>query len=97
MEDYVATDQRPLTKCLADVSACDVYVGIFAQRYGYIPPKNNPKKQSITEREFRKAVRKGKHCLVFLLHEDARWPPAHRETGRGAERLEALRRELSTK
>ena len=30
MEDYVATDQRPLAKCLADVAACDVYVGVFA-------------------------------------------------------------------
>jgi hypothetical protein len=30
MEDYVATDQRPLARCLADVEACDLYVGIFA-------------------------------------------------------------------
>jgi Domain of unknown function (DUF4062) len=30
MEDYVATDQRPLVRCLADVEACDLYVGIFA-------------------------------------------------------------------
>ena len=35
MEDYVATDQRPLDKCLADVSACEIYVGIFALRYGF--------------------------------------------------------------
>ena len=38
MEDYVATDERPLDKCLADVVACHLYVGIFAWRYGYIPP-----------------------------------------------------------
>ena len=37
MEDYVAADQRPLAKCLADVAACDLYVGIFAHRYGYVP------------------------------------------------------------
>jgi hypothetical protein len=30
MQDYVATDQRPLARCLADVEACDLYVGIFA-------------------------------------------------------------------
>src|SRR5688572_13889985 len=64
MEDYVATDQRPLDKCLADVARCDVYIGIFAWRYGYIPPNQE---QSITELEFREAVRKGKHCLLFLL------------------------------
>jgi len=34
MEYYVAEDQRPVEKCLADVAACDVYVGVFAWRYG---------------------------------------------------------------
>ena len=32
MEDYVAADERPLDKCLKDVAAADVYVGIFAWR-----------------------------------------------------------------
>ena len=40
MEDYVATDQRPVDKCLADVAACDIYVGILAWRYGYVPADN---------------------------------------------------------
>ena len=31
MEDYVASDQRPLERCLDDVAACDPYVGISAQ------------------------------------------------------------------
>jgi len=57
MEDYVATDQRPLNKCLTDVAAYGIYVGIFAWRYGYIPPEDNPEKLSITEREFREAVK----------------------------------------
>jgi hypothetical protein len=71
MEDYGASDARPLDKCLADVAACDIYVGLFAWRYGYIPPG---KTQAITELEFREAVRSGKSCLVFLLAEDAPWP-----------------------
>src|SRR5207344_148717 len=58
VEDYVAGDQRPLAKCLADVSACDIYVGIFALRYGFIPPKDNPDRKSITELEYRKAKRR---------------------------------------
>ena len=40
MEDYVATDQRPVEKCLKDVAEADIYVGLFAFRYGYIPPPN---------------------------------------------------------
>jgi hypothetical protein len=30
MEDYVASPQFPVDKCLQDVKSCDVYVGIFA-------------------------------------------------------------------
>ena len=59
MEDYVATDQRPLAKCLADVAACDVYVGVFAHRYGYVPEEDNPDHRSITELEYRHAAALG--------------------------------------
>ena len=58
MEDYVATDQRPLDKCLDDVAASDLYIGIFAWRYGFIPTENNPEQKSITELEYRKEGRK---------------------------------------
>ena len=53
MEDYVAQDQRHLQNCLEDVASCDIYVGIFAWRYGYIPndnkKDNNPDNLYITE------------------------------------------------
>ena len=90
MEDYVSTDQRPLDKCLADVADCDVYVGIFAWRYGYVPPDQEC---SITESEFRKARHSKKPCLLFLLHEEAPWP--RKLIDRDVERIEALRAELS--
>jgi formylglycine-generating enzyme required for sulfatase activity len=95
MEDYVATDQRPLDKCLADVADCDVYVGIFAWRYGYIPPGQ---KKSITELEFRQAVKEKKTCLIFLLDEEGAWSPklmdAVTRDGDGGERINTLRQEL---
>lgn len=75
MEYYVAEDRRPLDKCLADVAECDLYLGIFAFRYGWIPTDNNPDAFSITEMEYRKAIGNEKPCLVFLLSEDAPWPP----------------------
>lgn len=37
MEDYVAVDQPPLAKCLADVAEADIYLALFAWRYGFIP------------------------------------------------------------
>ncbi len=77
MEYYVAEDTRPVAKCLADVAACDVYVGIFAWRYGWQPKDDNPENLSITEMEFRQAEKSGKPCLIFLLNEDAPWLPKH--------------------
>ena len=98
MEDYVATDARPLDKCLRDVRQSDIYIGIFAWRYGYVPTKDNPRHKSITELELHEAERLGKPCLIFLLKSTAPWPPSMMDatTGdneRGA-RMVALRDEL---
>ncbi|HYR42575.1 MAG TPA: DUF4062 domain-containing protein [Terriglobia bacterium] len=74
MEEYTAEDQWPADKCLADVAQCDLYIGLFAWRYGYIPSHNNPQRLSITELEYQQAVAAKKHCLIFLLKEEAPWP-----------------------
>jgi hypothetical protein len=74
MEDYTASDERPLNKCLADVAQCDIYIGIFAHRYGFIPQHDNPEGLSITELEFQQARKCNKPCLIFLLDEMVPWP-----------------------
>lgn len=99
MEDYVARDDRPLDACLKDVAACDVYVGLFAWRYGYVPSAaENPRGLSITELELEAAADKPR--LAFVLREDAPWSPQLMDsvTGdndRGAKIL-ALRQRLLT-
>ena len=99
MEDYVAADKRPLDKCLADVASCDLYIGIFAWGYGYIPPGQPPgQEQSITELEYRQAGQSGLERLIFLLDEDAPWPRQYMDevTGEGerGQKIKALRQEL---
>jgi hypothetical protein len=99
MEDYVATDERPLDKCLADVASCDLYVGIFAWLYGYIPPSQPPDhERSITELEYRQASQSGLERLIFLLDEDAPWPRQSMDevTGEGerGQKIKTLRQEL---
>jgi hypothetical protein len=73
MEDYVATDERTDARCTSDIAACDFYIGIIAQRYGWRPDAKGP---SITELEYRQA--RGQtdrtRCLLFLLDEEAPWP-----------------------
>ena len=99
MEDYVAADQRPLDRCLADVAASDLYAGVFAHRYGHIPEQGNPEGRSITELEYRHAQAKGKPCLVFLLDPEASWPATGMDAftgdGEGGRRIRTLREELS--
>ncbi len=95
MEDYTAEEQWPADKCLADVAACDLYVGIFAWRYGFIPPDNNPDNLSITELEYRKAGETGKHRLIFLLDENASWPRPMID--RDPDRIEDFRKRLGDK
>jgi hypothetical protein len=93
MEYYVAGHERPVERCLADVSECDLYVGLFAWRYGYVPDKENPERLSITEMEYRQARRLGKPCLIFLLSEDAPWPRKFMD--KDATQIERLRAELN--
>jgi hypothetical protein len=92
MEYYSAKGQRPVKKCLADVAACDLYIGIFAWRYGSVPKKNNPKRLSITEMEYRQAKRLRKECLIFLVDDKASWPVEFIDKNRA--RIEKLRQEL---
>jgi GTPase SAR1 family protein len=93
MEYYVAEDQRPVEKCLADVASSDLYIGIFAFRYGWIPKQNNPEELSITEMEYRQAVKAHKDCLILLLNEDVVWPPRFVDRNH---RIEDFRDELAS-
>src|ERR1041384_1808126 len=95
-EYAVAEDMRPMDRSLSDVASCDVYVGIFAHRYGHVPKENNPEGRSITELEYRKAQEEKIPCLIFLLSDDAPWPKSKQEKGEGAQKIEALREELSS-
>jgi len=99
MEDYVAAHQRPLAQCLADVAASDVYVGIFAWRYGFVPAQGNPQKRSITELEYRHALKHKKPCLIFLLKQDTQWSPLFMDSqtgeGKTGKSIKRLRDELS--
>ncbi len=88
MEYFVAEDKRPLEKCLDAVASSDLYVGIFAWRYGYIPDGYD---KSMTELEYRKAVDNGKNCLIFILHEDALWHPKFVDTDEKSVKLRALK------
>jgi hypothetical protein len=94
MENYTAADERPLDLCLRDVAQSDIYVGLFAWRYGYIPPQvhENPNGKSITELEYRHAEDRKLRKLLFFAHSDtnAAWPDQFKD-GSCATRFPRLR------
>lgn len=90
METYNAGDERPVEVCLADVARCELYIGILAWRYGFIPLNFN---ESITELEYRKAVETKKTCLWFLINENAPWSPKLMELP-ALEKINRFRKEL---
>lgn len=94
MEHYGAEPRPPLDKCLADVEASDIYIGIVGRRYGWIPPGST---QSITEQEYRQAVRSRKPILAFVLDADVSdWPETAAETSAHQAALQKFREDLST-
>ena len=68
MEMYTAVDTPTLQNCIDDAAACDIYILLLANRYGYIPTDAalNPDNKSITEREFETAIQKKKVVFAFF-------------------------------
>lgn len=70
MEGYVADNTAPAMECMDDVKNCNIYILIIANRYGYIPPDNNPAENSITEIEYNTAIQDPqKTVLAFFADE----------------------------
>lgn len=69
MEHLPANDDEAITASLKMVDEADIYVGVYAQRYGYIPKgkKRNPKQISVTEMEYDRAVKRKIPRLVFIM------------------------------
>ncbi len=99
MEKYPARDDRPRVVCETDAANSDLYVGILAWRYGYIPIEDNPEGQSITELEYLAAGRAEKPRLIFLLADDVPWPATLRDAEQekdNGKRIRELRTRLKS-
>ena len=93
MEHLTATDANAMEVSLRMVNEADIYLGVFAFRYGYVPPGETI---SVTEMEYNHAVERGIPRLIFLMRDDHPVMPADVETGEGAEKLKKLKDRLST-
>jgi hypothetical protein len=93
METFGARPEEPVEACLNEVETSDLFVGVYAHRYGHIPADSAV---SITEMEFRQAVSFGKPIFCFFVDSKHPWPPEMMEGEPGQELLNAFRSHVST-
>src|SRR5215471_14717267 len=67
MEHLPARDADAMRVSLEIVDEADIYIGIYAWRYGHVPAGHDI---SITEMEFNRAVERGIPILVFTIHKN---------------------------
>jgi len=78
MEHFISEGDPPKKECLKRVKEADVFIGIYAYRYGSIPTGENI---SITEQEYRYALKKKKKMFCFMVHSDEQknWPDKYKD------------------
>jgi len=72
METFNARTEDPTKASLREVEECELFVGIYAHRYGTLISSS---KISVTEQEFDHAVKTSKEIFAFYVDDDYPWPP----------------------
>ncbi len=89
MEDFGPDSAIPVDLCEKKVRSADLFVALYAHRYGFQPAGFEGK--SITELEYDWAIDAGLEILIFLLAEDQPWIPGMIDEGDPKARLSALK------
>jgi|GEM_PF-1914578 len=89
MDDFGSQPGGAAGVSLREVQKADIFVGIVARRYGYVPDGGAI---SVTEQEYDQAERRGIPRLMYLLDPNVDWPPELIEADdRAQTRLAAFR------
>ena len=91
LEDFEATERAPLELLTDQMERADVFVGIYAHRYGQVRSELNEK--SYIEFEFEQAAKINLPRLSFLLDANAPWPPGEFEK-ENVDRLKEFRERI---
>jgi hypothetical protein len=91
MEHLPAIDADAIKASMDLVDRADIYLGVFAFRYGYVPHGH---KISITEIEYDRAVERGIPRLIFLMDDKHPVLAGDVEKGEGAIKLEEFKQRV---
>ena len=92
MEFFGSRADEAIPACRKEIEKCDILVGIYAWRYGWIPLGDE---LSITEQEFDMAIELKKSCLCYIVSSQHPWPPSLVDKGKNAEALENFKTKVS--
>ena len=65
-ESFTARSESPREVCLEEVGRSHIYIGIFKDRYGYIPSENNPQGYSAVVLEYYEAKNNQLPIFIFV-------------------------------
>lgn len=92
MENFGSRDERPKEECLQIIkNETDLFVGIYAHRYGYIPQGDD---YSITQTEYLTANGCKIPKLIYIIDDNHPWPPKFIEAGAPAKKLNVFKKYL---
>ena len=91
MEHLPASDVDAIEASLNAVDQADIYVGLFAHRYGYVPEGHD---KSITEMEYEHALARGIPCLIFMLDDNVPVLPKDMDRGELGDKIYLLKERL---
>src|ERR1041385_7995228 len=99
MEDLPATSDDAAAASVKLVDDSEIFIGVIAHRYGYVPKANNPDQISVTEMEYNRAVERKIERLIFLIDKDRTlgdFKIKDIDTGERAEKLNRFKNRLET-
>src|SRR2546421_2427776 len=99
MEDLPATSDDAAAASVKLVDDANVFIGVIAHRYGYIPKANNPNAISVTEMEYNRAVERKIPRLIFIIdknHPLADFTIDDIDTGESAKKLVQFKSRVET-
>ncbi len=91
MEHWPAQDVDAEAVCLRNMDRCDLFIGVYAFRYGWIPPGSD---LSIAELEYERAKALGIPRLLFFADDNHPWPPKSVDRGEAGNKLEAFKQRV---
>jgi HEAT repeat protein len=94
MEIFGARPEDAKQASLRDLEESDLFVGIYAYRYGYVPAGST---DSITEQEFDYAAERNKQMFCFIVDENYAWLPGMIEDEPGKSNLKNFKSKINAK